>query len=152
MSNCCFFAYGQQKSFEVHISTPKTIVALGAPLPLNITLKNLSDHTVWVPISSADVGVGRTFEIPVLDSTGIEIPKIAEATPMVGEKPRPRTFTGGILPVDPGKEILRKIDLESTFDLSRAGTYTIQVRKVEKQTKIIPESNVLTITITPNHP
>lgn len=152
MLNCCFFAYSQQKPFVVNISTPKTTVTSGAPLPLNITLKNISDHTIWVPINSADVGIGRTFEITACDSSGKKVPNIAEARPMAGEKHQPQTFTGGILPVDPGKEISRKIDLESIFDLSRAGTYTIQVRKVEQQTKTIQESNILTITVIPNKP
>jgi hypothetical protein len=148
--NCCSFAsHGQQKVFAVSISTPERTVNSGSRIPLTISLKNLSDKTVSVALNSSDVGVGRTFEITVLDSSGDALPRVKEAAPLSGKTPLTKTFSGGTLPVAPGKEILRTISLDRLFDLSKTGTYTVQVRKIEKQTNTIQESNTLALTIIP---
>jgi hypothetical protein len=148
--NCCSFAsQGQQKIFEVRISTPKTTVNAGSPIRLAISLKNVTDKTVSVALNSSDVGVGRTFEIAVLDSYGAALPMLQKAAPLPGEKPLPKTFSGGTLPVAPGHQIVRTVDLNRLFDLSKTGTYTVQVKKIESHTNTIQSSNILPLAVIP---
>ena len=53
------------------------------------------------------------------------------------------------MPLARGKVILRTIDLDDYFDLSKADNYTVQARKVEKETNTVQESNRLILTVVP---
>jgi hypothetical protein len=88
-------SFGQQKIFAVSIETPETTVKSGSHIPLAIALKNLTDKTVMVALNSADVGVGRTFEITVLDGSGAALPQINPAPPLAG---RGETLLGAHCP------------------------------------------------------
>ena len=68
---------------------------VGSHIPLAIALKNLTDKTVMVALNSADVGVGRTFEITVLDGSGAALPQINPAPPLAG---RGETLLGAHCP------------------------------------------------------
>ncbi|MEO8736991.1 MAG: hypothetical protein ABI380_10670 [Edaphobacter sp.] len=131
----------QQKVFTITISTPHPAFKAGDSIPLNIKLKNISDHTAMVALNSQDVGAGSTFEITVIDSSGTEVPLRASTC---GE--HPCTFSGGTLPVPSGTEIHRTENLDRLFDL-KPDKYTVHVKKIERDTKVVQESNTIRLTV-----
>jgi hypothetical protein len=48
----------------------------------------------------------------------------------------------------PGKTITEEIIVNKLFDLSTPGTYTVQVRRMDNETKTLVISNTIKVTVT----
>lgn len=81
------------------------------------------------------------------DSEGGVLQPVESARETPGRR---RSGLGTVIP--PNKSITEFINLAKWFDLSKAGEYTLQVNKRDPISKVIVESNKVTIKVVPRRP
>lgn len=129
-------------NFSVTIAASKPLVHVGEPIYIRIKMTNLSANDV--DCSSFYVnGTDRRFAVEVKDSTGKDM-KRADAHP----EQMPGSFQQCSLA--PGESTVEKEFLVSGFhDLSRPGTYEVQVSRKESTGDSVVKSNVASIKVEP---
>jgi hypothetical protein len=150
-------SHDAKPAFSMAISTSRSVVNVGSPLLLTLETTNTSDH---------DVLLGTAARIGVLDSEGKPVPETRYGMKLHGTEPRPvpprvdhpvpGPGGGGLgpLPLHPGETTRSRWsgDLSREYDLSKAGTYMIQVRRWDPYSGSTVESNVLTVTLVGSPP
>lgn len=142
-------SYCQSRSFAITIAAPQDIVKMGAAVQVDITFKNISDQDLPVFIPFDETGIAMAFDIDVRDNTGAPAHETAIGLHVHQKTRKPVIISGPTKVIPPGGEIERSTNLAKVFDLSKHGTYSIQVTKVDPNHKSIVKSNTITIAITP---
>ena len=146
--------------FSVTISTPGSEVKTGSAVELTITTKNISAQNIY-HIVTAGGPPGRSLQIDLRDSGGNPVLETPYGRKAHGKDRGPwhgSSFVERVL-VKPGETFDEKVDLSKEYDLSRAGTYTIQVQRSDlvsdeqrkshsKMIANIVKSNTITISVT----
>jgi hypothetical protein len=57
--------------------------------------------------------------------------------------------SGGYLRLNPGKVLSQSINVSKLYEIRRAGTYLIQVQRLDPETKTFVKSNEIKVTIAP---
>jgi hypothetical protein len=143
-------------AFSMALSTRQTVVEVGSPLVVRLAITNTSDHDVCTGAPPCP-----PVQISVLDSEGKPVPETPYGRELHG-KVWPSALINGfsrsgslfaappIPPMRPGET--RKEtphDVIREYDLSKPGTYTIQVRRSDPYSQSLVESNILTVTLVP---
>lgn len=128
------------------------------PFLLDVITKNISDRAV--AIQPADVPkelLGSLYKVDVVvDSSGNPAPETdlgrsignqSQSPPSVAP-PRPPAWNGYRSSLRPGEEWWDPILVNSLYDLSKAGEYTIQVRRWDPESQTWVKSNEVTDTVT----
>lgn len=149
MSGCSAVSYGQQAEFTLCIATPQTTVKTGADIPIEIKLRNISDHTIPIFVSPGESGIGLAFDVSVLNENGAKVPETPAGLQAHGKTNRPNTISGGTMVIAVGGEKKYITHISKIFDISAPGQYTVQVQKLDKANKIVVKSNTLTLTVSP---
>jgi hypothetical protein len=148
--------------FSVTISTPGSEVKTGSVVELTVTTKNISAQNIYHGFVAGGPP-GRSVEIDLRDSGGNPVLETPYGRKAHGKDRRPwsgSSFVERVL-LKPGETFDEKVDLSKEYDLSRAGTYTIQVQRsdlvsdeqLKSHSKMgianTVKSNKITITVTP---
>jgi hypothetical protein len=148
--------------FSVTISTPGSEVKIGSTVELTITTKNISAQNIYHGFVAGGPP-GRSVDIDLRDSGGNPVLETPYGRKAHGKDRKPwsgSSFVERVL-VKPGETFDEKVDLSKEYDLSRAGTYTIQVQRsdlvsneqLKSHAKMgignTVKSNTITITMTP---
>jgi hypothetical protein len=137
---------------SISISTPEPTVPRGWEVPVLISLKNLTRHNLSLATWEGR-SPGATYDET---GSGIEAFKITHTNTLNvqpkedGNGQRGGSYPKGsivLLPIAPGREIQQFRALGSILDISRPGSYRIQVALVDPVTHRTVKSNLLTITI-----
>ena len=144
-----FAAYGQHRDFSISIATAQTSFGAGKDIPIDISVNNISDHQIPIFVSPGESGIALAFEITVFDETGSRVTETVEGKNAHGKTNVPRTISGGTVMIPVGGNYKSTTHINKIFDLTKSGTYTVEVQKLDKTNKVLIKSNVLTITITP---
>ena len=147
--------------FALTISTPANTVKRGAEIAIEVSLKNTSSSSI--SINAFQIAVD-SYMVEVLDSAGNSAPLTEYGRVVLkGERYQPRGgvykihMPGGgnarVFRLEPGGTARETLSVSDLFDMSRPGTYTIQVQRGEGYTvKLskgpIIKSNTITVTVT----
>lgn len=130
--------------FTLRISGPGT-VAVGQPVRVRVLLQNTSDQPIGVMEPNAILIDGSLLSIQ--GPSGQELP----------QKEGIRTFSGGTMSIGPGEVSDDVLRVDSFYDLSRPGRYTLQLKRpiAEDRSRLdslkagFISSNVITLTVSP---
>ena len=132
--------------FSLSISTPHEIVKVGEPIQVDIMLRNTSPNKLHFffrrgPVPDLDAGL---WGIEVRDMQGSGVPRLPK---------RPAPALRGIehdsgFSLEPGKTLRGRLNVNTFYDLGKSGTYTIQLERTDRDTKISGKSNTITVTVT----
>ena len=104
------FAAGAQAQLIVQVSMAREAFLLYEPLPVLVTLRNVSGR----PIQLDDVGGRHWLDFTVSDENGREVLCLA------------RLQSEGSVTVSPNQSVTRTIDLMPSYDLRSRGVYSVQ--------------------------
>ncbi len=144
--------------FTIAIGTSGSVATAKSPIEVQVTLKNTSDHEFRFYLDNSRKAELCGFDVEVTDAQGLA-PKItAYHNALTGWKaPQERVMktegefiivgSGGTLPLAPGKTVELHMDIGQMYDLSKPGTYTIQVTRTDAADGTTVKSNPLKITV-----
>ena len=134
-------------AFSLIISAPQSSVKSGAPVWIEVTMANNSNHRIAVtrePSEDLDQG-GWVYEVDVHGDKGGAPPQTEYARNIINGGLR----STGLIPLYPGKTIIDRVNVSKLYDLSRPGTYTIQVQEFDVSSSSPVMSNKITVKVTP---
>lgn len=131
--------------FSLTIATKESTVRAGSPVLVEVKMENKSDHdlAVYRAVSGDLDQGGWVYKVSVRDTKGVEPPqtKFAQSVGVAG--------SGGYVSLRPEKTLTDRCNVAKLYDLSRPGNYTIQVERLDEQSKAFVKSNTITVTVTP---
>lgn len=128
-------------SFSLEIDAYQDIVKAGAPVNIRIQASNTAEHDI-----DFDNALTK-YSWDVLDSQG-SVPALTAA----GQRLQGLFGKNGDhhIRLRPGEtKGVAGVFLQDLYDLKRPEQYTIQVRRIDDETKTVVKSNVITITVKP---
>jgi hypothetical protein len=150
-------AQAVQPDFSLAITHPHTPIKLGSPIPLEITITNVSTHELDI---SLGYPIEFQFGIDVVDSQGASSVQLTDFGRRIrsgetGKGPGIGFSGGGIgtrkpgSGLKPGQSLKVEALVDRSYDFSRSGEYKIQVYRSDPASKTVVKSNVVTVTVTP---
>ena len=130
------------------ISPDSAVWKVGEPVRVLVMIVNHSDHVISYSLTDP----GWDWEMDVRDSSGKPVDETDRLRRIKEQKKTGRLFItrnmiGWLRPNEKGQDV---IEVETFYDLSRAGEYSIQVqRKFHNDDKEAIKSNRLILTIRP---
>jgi len=137
----------QSVPVNVLITTPESTVRTGATVRINVSITNVTAHTIEIEAPQGRSGSAQeTNYVTVYDEDGKKLPVRIDSI---------RLGTRGVM-LGSGKSFEDFFMLSDLADLKRPGTYKVQVRHefwhdnpaINKSTRTLIPSNILTITVT----
>jgi hypothetical protein len=152
------FSIGQAQdnrpSFSLSISAPQTVKAR-APVPLDITVKNISGSRIHIDISG---GMAFDFLFSARDSEGKKAPETLYYQAIQGKDPHTTIIPRIHIPhwLSPGETLKLNMDLTLLFDF-KPGKYAIELSRPAdsrplpwaKPSGPFVASNAIDLTVTP---
>ena len=150
-------AQNARSSFSLAISAVNSRVKMGAPIWLDVTMENTSDHEISVYRENTDDQGGFVYKADVRDQTGATAPETKFGRRIQGhDTPEERAHepyvmltSGGESKLGAGKKIVERINLTNLYALNRPGKYTIQLQRMDMENQNTVLSNKITIAVTP---
>lgn len=137
-----------QPPFSLNISADKFTFKAGSDVYINIQMTNTSNHNVDCTMNPTSHAVDRAYQYEVHDINGHLIKEKLREHPEIGG-----TFQIWPCTLKPGQTTHDRDNLISRiYDLSRPGTYVIQVSRFiagDDKSKGTVKSNKFAITVTP---
>jgi hypothetical protein len=153
--------------YTLRISPAEQTVRIGEPIIIHVVVTNTVDHEIYMEKNSRRPG--DLYFVDVKDTHGIRQKKTDDYSRVTnlrhskvsGEIARPTayrdkdgiehidTYRGSGEPlrtVKPGDNVEDSIPVNDLYILDKAGTYTLQLKRIEGKTEI--DSNTITITVT----
>lgn len=140
---------------SIAISAVQEYVRAGSPVRIRVTLKNTSDHGVFI---TRDVA-GRECKVEVRDVNGklaadtkagyIWNGHVASPDP---SRVSPQDLKGALVfgNLKSGEVVQWEFDAAKFYEMNRPGPYTIQIRRADPENPSITiSSNAITVTIEP---
>lgn len=139
-------AQNDLEPFSIQINTSKQTVKAGSAVSIQILMTNTGSHEVDCTSTPKD-DLDRAYQYDVRDSSGQTVAAVERNVPEEsnGGWGRPRSIKPGETCEAFGEFI------SNSYDLSKPGTYSIQVsRRISSDPKDgVVKSNIITITVTP---
>jgi hypothetical protein len=138
---------------SIGLRAPQSTIKSGAPLNLEITLKNISDQVIHVDEDVSSKGE-LTYTVIVHDRDQNEAPSTRYNRTLRGKvapgDPISIIQTSSIaVTLQPGKNLVDKLDVADLYDLSRPGLYSVWVERVDPVTHQMVMSNKISVTVEP---
>lgn len=141
-----------QPVFSVAISVPQDVVASGAEVKVKIVLKNTSDHEIGVARSSREDQGEFHNKIVLRDEHG-NLVQMKERGNNGGKGQNDTDSviqeTMVVFPLKPGELLKDGFIVSKAYDMSKPGKYSIQVERIDDESKTVVKSNTITVTVTP---
>lgn len=146
--------------FSLNVVAENKEVKVGDPVIVTSTLTNVSGNELSITMDLAAKGEVNAHDgVIVRDSNGKEPPKTDFHRDLKGEAPSARSVSGSSttitvmnfrsFSVSPGAKFVQQIEVSKLYDLSKVGSYSVQLTGIDDVTKIVVKSNAITITVTP---
>lgn len=137
-------AQGQEVS--ITIGAANTSVSVGQPIPIDVQLKNTSDHAIGVGRVGGERNGGIDYHVILLASNGRAVPRTKYGAAVDTGRVEGSAV---LLQLKPGETLTQSFDLTKLFKLTEPGTYTLRAgRKLPERTGKMEWSNTLTLTVT----
>jgi hypothetical protein len=137
----------------IAISTTQTTFQSSAEIKLQTLLTNTSSHDIVAGKGHGDdQGEEAGYRILVSDAEGNSPPETRLSRVITGTDPHPPqlyTKVGVPIHLSPGQTLKDGLVVNKFYDLRKPGKYTIQVKYMDRQTRMTVKSNKLTITVAP---
>jgi hypothetical protein len=135
-----------QPRFLITISTPQAVVRSGGEVKVKIALKNISDHEISVSRSIGEDQGELHNDILVTDEHAKLLTKKKATTSDPNFVIVDSTIFVRLRPGDVFKD---GIIVSNSHDVTKPGKYTIQVERLDDESKILVKSNTIIVTVTP---
>ena len=143
---------GQKASFTMSISLVHGTVKPGSEVPVTVEATNTSAGPFDFIIAR---GGASLYTIQVFDSAGKAVPLTPFGAALQrgrylheeGKPPRVLVGSAGGHTIAPGETAKDMVDLDERFDLSKPGSYTVQLERLDPATKLTVKSNIVTLTV-----
>lgn len=140
-------AESAKPTFSVNISAVQDVVTVGSAVMVNIVLTNTSDHKIglaWERTSG-----GRNFQVNVRNSEGESAQLVPRSWVDTNGRRHIRFGAGSayVLYLEPGQTKKDFFDACDYYILNRPGKYTIQLQRVDDESKVVVKSNTITVTV-----
>lgn len=152
-------------TFTILISAKQSTAQTGSEIKVNVSLKNISDHPIWVYVDKGAAAEMEGYSVEVRDSQGRlqrtsryywsigrfirgKVPKGSEHDYPDNQYDGPSVGGGGKVNPDPGETKASWFDVNKLYAPLKPGEYTVQVQRIDEETKTTVKSNVLTLTVT----
>jgi hypothetical protein len=120
------------------ISLPEDVIKADPEEPMEITMTNISDRPIPYDLVFGERPWANMFDIKIRNSDGtpvVEKPGVAKLRGWSG--------SGMIWTIKPGQEFMQQVILNRAYDLSKPGTYIIEVQRYDGISKTLVKSNVI---------
>jgi hypothetical protein len=136
-------------SICIQISAPNSTVKADSDVMVNIALTNVSNKAISVYGNngehSAELG---GYDVTVSDARGAA-PSLTKWGRTVIKGEGTVVGSGGYSALEPGESRKNSLFVNSLYDLSQPGEYTVQLRRLDEQTSTMVTSNKLTFHVVP---
>lgn len=142
-----------QPVISISISAAQDTVKSGTPVRINVTLENKSRHEVEI---THDIR-GRDCHLEVRDGNGKLAPDTklgyvwnGNAAYIDPSRVSPHDLDGNLVygTLRPGEKLAWKMDAAALYDMTKPGTYTVQVsRRDAENPALAVKSNTVTVTV-----
>ncbi len=131
--------------FSFAITGEKSSVKTGAQVWVDAVITNNSDHDllIYKAVSEGMDQGGWVYRVDVGNAKGV-IPPETQYAKNIGAG-----GSGGYIPLHAGETVTHRVNVSKLYDLSQPGTYTIQLRRFDEETKTFVLSNKIRVTVTP---
>lgn len=148
-----------QPALTIAISASRTRVPAKSPVELQVALKNTANHDIHLFVDKSSKAELSGFGADVTDAQGL-VPKITAYYNQLSGENAPRgnvanpdeqfiiVSSGGDVTVARGGAIELHMDIGKLYDLTKPGTYAIQVTLKDAVDATTIKSNSLKITVT----
>jgi hypothetical protein len=159
---CCFAQTSpdaaNQKSalsdpgFTLTVTLPANPIHLGSPINITVTVKNISNSEIYWSSDRPDTAY-RAFGI-LLTKNGQEVEttffhRKITARNRPGDPNEVEHGSSLLAPFPPGEKFVMTIDLKRLYEITEAGEYTLDVRRMANDNKTVVHSNAVTLKIVP---
>ena len=156
-------------AFTIVIAAKQATVQAGSEIRVSALLTNVSDHVIWVYVDKGRAAELESYLVEVRDSQG-RIQRTSRYYWSLGRLGSGRAPAwvpdgsaqdysdgryegsdeggGGNVNLLPGETNEAFVDVNKLYAPLQPGTYSIQVQRIDKESKIAVKSNVLTLTVT----
>jgi hypothetical protein len=151
--------------FTITIGTKQSTAQSGSEIRVNVSLRNISDHPIWI---YRDTGLSAEMEgysVEVRDVegrlqrtsryywsigrfSGGKVPPGSEQDYSDNQYDGPGFRSGGRVNPDPAETRESWFDVNKLYIPLLPGKYTVQVQRIDDETKTVVKSNILTLTVT----
>lgn len=143
--------------FSLAISTAKGFVKTGSPIQIDITVKNVSDHSISLSTSYIHPNVEISDRVTIVNADGSKSLETELARRSLGhstpedESRSPTIATGKLVFLDlkAGQSFTYQLNVDELYDLGVPGKYSIQVERLNDEGNVSVKSNKITVTVTP---
>jgi hypothetical protein len=136
-------------SICIQISAPNNTVKADSDVMVNVVLTNVSNKAISVYGNngehSAELG---GYDVKVSDARGAA-PPLTKWGRTVIKGEGTVVSSGGYSALEPGESRKNSLFVNSLYDLSQPGEYTVQLRRLDDQTSTMVTSNQLTFHVVP---
>jgi len=146
--------WAAQQPFAITISTAHNAFKSGDTISVGVSLKNMSNREIPLSGTCAPKGDTEGYEIEVKDDWE-KVPAETNFLRLLRGEPVPAsyqpelTWSGPICGAVPPKGFSNTAIIVSMFyDLTKPGNYKIRLRRFDRATKTLVESNTVTVTVT----
>jgi hypothetical protein len=142
-------AKNPEPSFSIVIRASQDVVKIGSPVSVEVTKTNQSNHVIN---NSKVRSFSPPYEIDIKDDQGNSRPETESSrqAKKARDADLSHTFSVAFGNLKPGESDRDRIDLNRYYDVGLSGTYTIQLRQIDSETKTIVKSNTITVTVAPS--
>jgi len=155
----CAVAYAGAETkapFSLTIGAVNSKVSAGSQIWILVALENISGHEISVYREYTPDQGGFVYTADVRDEKATAVPETkfnrrlqSHDTPEeFAREPYVVLGSGGEQGLGPGMRMTDRIDVSRLYDLSRPGTYTIQVQRLDLGSKTFVRSNKISVTVT----
>lgn len=133
-----------QLPFTITISTPESVVRVGADVRIKITMTNTSDRDVFY-----GSGTEPVVDVVVLDGSGKQVAETPEGMKIHDTDPNRQPHSGSFvrLALKPGKALSGDRIVSNEFDMKKPGNYTILAQRKDTASGTVVQSEAITVTV-----
>ena len=129
-----------QAQFSLSLQLDEPTVKLGAPIIGKVILTNKTEHDIEVYSDKSRYARPSRIDIQVRDSQGRRPKPTIEEEVIIG--------SGADQPIKPNEAIEFKVNVAELYHIDEPGDYTVVATLFDDKTKILVESNSVTVTVT----
>jgi hypothetical protein len=137
--------------FSLVIQTPEKVYKSGELIPLEVTVKNISQSDIRMLSGPGSTMAEQHFEVIGTDPTGAPLEETPRGLRVHGKDPKhPVGGSKYSEVIAPGGLLHQKLFVNLPYNFTAVGTYSIQIRRVyEGDNRVTVISNAINITIEP---
>jgi len=131
-------------SFSITANVLENVVKARSEVLLEIAMTNRSKNELVYGIDN-EFPIWRLFEIDFRDSAGNPVPMTPAGQDI--ERGNDTVLHSALVRIKPGKTLQAEMILNRVFDLSRPGSYRIEIRMRDRLSGILVTSSPITVTV-----